>query len=48
MPPNKIGRANRRCAAALNAGQQFESASCAPTSLWLRNHRSYQGNSTTR
>ena len=31
--PNKIGRANRRPTSPLNAGRQFESASCAPPSL---------------
>jgi hypothetical protein len=33
MPPNKIGRANRRPASPLNAGRQFGSASCAPPPL---------------
>jgi hypothetical protein len=31
--PNKIGRANRRPACPLDAGRQFESASCAPPFL---------------
>jgi hypothetical protein len=33
MPPNKIGRANRRCASPLNSGPQFVSASCGPPLL---------------